>query len=88
MKIRRRFFAIIMSAVLMAVPALNLSASGVSEAQREKETLEKELDEAKKLIEDLKDSREGIESKVRDLDARLTDIAGRIWDLEKKMERR
>ncbi len=85
MKIRRRFFAIIMSAVLMAVPALNLSASGVSEAQREKETLEKELDEAKKLIEDLKDSREGIESKVRDLDARLTDIAGRIWDLEKKM---
>ena len=86
MKIWQRFLAIVIGAALVAAPALNLSASGISEAQREKEALEKELQEAKSLIESLKDSKENVEAKVRSLDARLTEIAGRIWDLESQMQ--
>ena len=79
---------ILLSLMLLGAPALQISASSISEAQQEKKDLEKELADAQNLIDGLKDSKEDIETKVSQLDAKLTDIAGRINDLEVQLEQK
>lgn len=77
---------ILLSLVLLGAPALQISASGISQAQQEKKALEKELADAQQLINGLKDSKEDIETKVSQLDAKLTDISGRINNLESQLD--
>ncbi len=77
---------ILLSLALITMPALQISASGITEAQQEKESLEEELSEAQDLIDGLKDSKEDIQSKVSQLDAKLTDISERINELETELE--
>lgn len=82
----KKFIAILLSVILTVMPAFELAASSLSEAEREKAELEQELKEAQALIDELKDSKDDIESKVRQLDARLTKIESRILSLEEKLE--
>lgn len=86
MRYWKKSITILLSVVLAVMPALELSASGLSEAEKEKAALEAELEEAQALIDGLKGSKENIESKVRQLDARLTEIESRILSLEEKLE--
>lgn len=82
----KKSITILLSVVLAVMPALELSASSLSEAEKEKAALEAELEEAQALIDELKGSKEDIESKVRQLDSRLTEIESRILSLEEKLE--
>ncbi len=82
----KKFIAILLSVILAVMSGFELSASSLSEAEREKAELEAELKEAQALIDELKDSKDDIESKVRQLDERLTKIEGRILSLEEKLE--
>lgn len=86
MRYWKKSITILLSVVLAVMPALELSASGLSEAEKEKAALEAELEEAQALIDELKGSKENIESKVRQLDSRLTEIEGRILSLEEELE--
>jgi murein DD-endopeptidase MepM/ murein hydrolase activator NlpD len=74
--------------VLLCAPALQISASNISQAQQEKKSLEKELADAQKLIGGLKDSKDDIETKVSQLDAKLTNISGRINSLEAQLDKK
>lgn len=79
---------ILLSLVLLCAPALQISASNISQAQQEKKSLEKELADAQKLIGGLKDSKDDIETKVSQLDAKLTNISGRINSLEAQLDKK
>ncbi len=82
----KRIFTILFAAVLVAMLPLRLSATSLSDAQKEKEALERELENAQALVEELKNSKNNVEEKVRQLDYRLTEIEGRILALEKQLE--
>ena len=70
----------------MTVQAKNdASSTSLTEAQQEKEALEKRLKEAKKLISDLKDSKGNVESKVKELNSQLVDISSKITNLENQL---
>lgn len=77
-----------LAAVLTLSPMLELSATSLSEAEREKEELEAQLSEAQALIDQLKDSRDDIETKVEELDAQLTTISQQISETEEKLEQK
>lgn len=79
---------ILLSLALFCIPALQISASNISEAQQEKESLQKELEEAQDLIDNLQDSKDDIETKVTQLDAKLTDISGRINELQEQLDQK
>lgn len=72
--------------VLALSPLPELSATSLSEAEREKEALEEELRKAQELIDGLKDSRDDIQTKVEELDAQLTAISGQITATEEQLE--
>lgn len=71
--------------VLALSPMLELSATSLSDAQREKAALEAELAKAQELIDDLKDSKDDIETKVEELDAQLTTISRQITATEEQL---
>lgn len=71
--------------VLALSPLPELSATSLSEAEREKEALEEELRKAQELIDGLKDSRDDIQTKVEELDAQLTAISGQITATEEQL---
>ena len=50
MKIRRKVTTAILTAVMLLSPVMEISASSLSDAQKEKENLEKQLEEAKGVI--------------------------------------
>lgn len=85
MKGRKRFLTAILAVSMVLIPAASYPASSLSEAQREKAALEKELADAQKLISGLKDSKDDIKEKVRRLDGQLTTISGRIIGLEQEL---
>ena len=85
MKGRKRFLTAILAVSMVLIPAASYPASSLSEAQREKAALEKELADAQKLINGLKDSKDDIKEKVRQLDGQLTTISGRIIGLEQEL---
>ena len=85
MKGRKRFLTAILAVSMVLIPAASYPASSLSEAQREKAALEKELADAQKLINGLKDSKDDIKEKVRRLDGQLTTISGRIIGLEQEL---
>ena len=63
----------------------NALAGSLSEAQKEKENLEKELQEAQELIDGLQDSKTDIEKTVKELDGKLAQIAARLTELENEL---
>lgn len=74
-------------AVLIAFSGIgSASATGLSEAQQEKENLEKELEEAQKMIDGLNDSKEDMEEAVKELDAKLQSISKQISELENQLK--
>lgn len=85
MKGRKRFLTAILVVSMVLIPAASYPASSLSEAQREKAALERELADAQKLINGLKDSKDDIKEKVRQLDEQLTTISGRIIGLEQEL---
>lgn len=85
MKGRKRFLTAILAVSMVLIPAASYPASSLSEAQREKAALEKELADAQKLISGLKDSKDDIKEKVRQLDGQLTTISERIIGLEQEL---
>ena len=84
----KKSITILLSLVLLCAPTLQISASGISQAQQEKKALEKELADAQKLIGGLKDSKDDIQTKVSQLDAKLTNISGRINSLEAQLDKK
>lgn len=73
-------------ATLMAFSGIgNVTAKGLSEAQKEKEQLEQELKEAQEMIDNLNDSKEDMESAVKELDTKLQNISKQISDLENQL---
>lgn len=64
----------------------NVAATGLSEAQKEKENLEQELKEAQEMIDSLNDSKEGMEEAVKELDEKLRNISKQISDLENQLK--
>lgn len=73
-------------AALMAFSGIgNVTAKGLSEAQKEKEQLEQELKEAQEMIDNLNDSKEDMESAVKELDTKLQNISKQISDLENQL---
>ena len=73
-------------AALMAFSGVgNVTAKGLSEAQKEKEQLEQELKEAQEMIDNLNDSKEDMESAVKELDTKLQNISKQISDLENQL---
>lgn len=62
------------------------SKTEVSEAQKEKESLESDLKEAQKLIDSLKDSKNDIDDAVKELDKSLDEISAKVADLEKQLK--
>lgn len=84
----KRITCLMMTLVLLLLPAARLSGADLSEVQRQKEALEQELSQTKELIDGLKGSKEGIESKVRTLDAKLTEIAEKVAALEGELSRK
>ncbi|NLK78031.1 MAG: peptidoglycan DD-metalloendopeptidase family protein [Clostridiales bacterium] len=73
-------------AILMAFSGIgNVTAKGLSEAQKEKEQLEEELKEAQEMIDNLNDSKEDMESAVKELDTKLQNISKQISDLENQL---
>ena len=60
-------------------------STSLQEAQKEKEELEKRLEEAKGLIDDLKDSKGAAEDKVEELNNQLIDISAKITTLENQL---
>lgn len=64
----------------------NAAATGLSEAQQEKENLEQELKEAQEMIESLNDSKEDIEEAVKELDEKLQGISRQISELENQLK--
>lgn len=60
-------------------------ANDLSDARKEKEALETELQKAQALINDLKNSKEDIQEKVTQLDGRLTEISEQISKLETEL---
>lgn len=85
MKGRKKFLTAILAVSMVLIPAASYPASSLSEAQREKAALEKELADAQKLINGLKDSKDDIKEKVRQLDGQLTTISERIIGLEQEL---
>ena len=75
MKIRRKVTTAILTAVMLLSPVMEISASSLSDAQKEKENLEKQLEEAQSVIDGLKDSKDDIQTKVKELDQQLTGIS-------------
>lgn len=77
--------------IFTMVPQITVQAKGdasttsLSEAQKEKEALEKQLKDAKKLISELKDSKGDVEDKVEELNNELIDISARITTLENQL---
>lgn len=86
MKCWRRLFVLGLAMLMLLSPLLKLSASSLSEAQREKEALEAELEKAKELIDELKDSKQDIAAKVEELDAQLTTISMQITATQEKLD--
>lgn len=86
MKCWRRLFVLGLAMLMLLSPLLKLSASSLSEAQREKEELEAELEKAKELIDELKDSKQDIAAKVEELDAQLTTISMQITATQEKLD--
>lgn len=86
MKCWRRLFVFGLAMLMLLSPLLKLSASSLSEAQREKEELEAELEKAKELIDELKDSKQDIAAKVEELDAQLTTISMQITATQEKLD--
>lgn len=73
-------------AALMAFSGIgNVTAKGLSEAQKEKEQLEQELKEAQEMIDNLNDSKEDMEAAVEELDTKLQSISKQISDLENQL---
>ena len=73
-------------ATLLAFSGIgNVTAKGLSEAQKEKEQLEEELKEAQEMIDNLNDSKEDMESAVKELDTKLQNISKQISDLENQL---
>lgn len=60
-------------------------STSLSEAEKEKEELEKQLSDAKKLISNLKESKGDVEDKVAELNNQLLDISSRITSLENQL---
>lgn len=60
----------------------NAKATGLSEAQEEKEKLEQDLKEAQSLIKGLNSSKDDMEEAVKELDVRLQNISRQISELE------
>lgn len=75
--------------ILLALSSVgNAWAGGLSDAKKEKEELEKELDEAQALIDGLKDSKTDMETAVKELDKKLTQISERIAGLEEQLSQK
>lgn len=88
MKKWKKIVTIIICMILVVSSTGNITATGLSDAQKEKKALQQELQEAQDLIDELKDSKEDIAAKVRKLDESLTSISGRINELEEQMEQK
>lgn len=93
MKNQRRMTCLRGMAIAVAIAVVFSSAGSVyagsmSNAQKEKESLQGDLDEAKELINSLKDSKQDAESAISALDQKLTDISGRIEDLKAELEQK
>lgn len=86
MRSRKKIITMLMAIVLLLFPVFEVSASSLSEAQKEKQALQAELAKAQDLIDGLKDSKEDIQSKVAELDAQLTAISEQINDTEAKLD--
>lgn len=80
------FLAVGMAALIAFSGIGSASATGLSEAQQEKENLEKELEEAQKMIDGLNDSKEDMEGAVKELDAKLQSISKQISELENQLK--
>ena len=86
MKIRRKVTTAILTAVMLLSPVMEISASSLSDAQKEKENLEKQLEEAQSVIDGLKDSKADIQTKVKELDQQLTSISLEITNTQAQLE--
>ena len=86
MKIRRKVTTAILTAVMLLSPVMEISASSLSDAQKEKENLEKQLEEAQGVIDGLKDSKADIQTKVKELDQQLTSISLEITNTQAQLE--
>ncbi len=89
MRMWKKIVTILTLAVLMATsPVISPLATGMTEAQKEKQALEQELKEAQELIKGLKNSKDNIETKVHQLDEQLTNISMRINELENQLDQK
>ena len=86
MKIRRKVTTAILTAVMLLSLVMEISASSLSDAQKEKENLEKQLEEAQGVIDGLKDSKADIQTKVKELDQQLTSISLEITNTQAQLE--
>lgn len=78
-------FVAAMAVVLIFSGFGSAKAQGLSEAQKEKESLEKELKDAQAMIDGLKDSKEDMEDTVKKLDEKLRGISKKISELENQL---
>lgn len=62
-----------------------VSASSLTEAQEEKDELEKALKQAQTLIDELQSSQGDVEDSIQDLNQQLIDISAKITSLEKEL---
>lgn len=83
--------AIMLTLIFCMQPVCNVQAteeSNLSEAQKEKKTLENDLQKAKELIDSLKGSKEDIQSEVEKLDKQLNEISGKVKELESRLSKK
>lgn len=85
-KIGEKGFLLALAAAVLLQTSVTAGASGLKDAQKEKEALENSLKEAQVLIDRLKGSKEDIQGKVTELDGKLTQISGKITVLEEELE--
>ncbi|MCR5468163.1 MAG: peptidoglycan DD-metalloendopeptidase family protein, partial [Lachnospiraceae bacterium] len=82
----KKMAALVLGAAILMNSNNLISATGLEEAEKEKESLKSELAEAEKLISKLKDSKEDIQYKVTELDTKLTEISTKISELSVQLE--
>lgn len=88
---RRKWLCGVTMAVAFAVALSSMEcvyASNMSSVQKEKESLQGDLDEAKALIDSLEDSKKDAQSAISVLDQKLTDISGKIKELKEELEQK
>lgn len=81
----RKITAICLVILLTIGTSLHVGATTLSDAEREKEALEKELADAQQTIKDLKDYKGNTEEKVAELNKQLINISARITALENQL---